>query len=112
MHTILLQASPQPAGGGLMGTMIMFGLVFAIMYFLMIRPQQKKQKEMQELLSNLKVHDTVITTGGIVGKIISFKAEKDLVVLRIDETTNTKIDVQRQAIVGLFGSENKEANQG
>ncbi|GHU92405.1 hypothetical protein FACS1894155_12570 [Bacteroidia bacterium] len=65
---ILLEA---PAGGGMGGYsgIIMIVLLFAVMYFLMIRPQQKKQKEIQKMRENLQVGDRVITSGGIYGKI-------------------------------------------
>jgi preprotein translocase subunit YajC len=68
---ILLQGAPAPQGplGGQSGFLIMIVLFFIIMYFLMIRPQQKKQKEVQKMRDSLKVGDKVITAGGIHGKI-------------------------------------------
>jgi preprotein translocase subunit YajC len=66
--SILLQA-PVGGAGGSMGMIIMMVALFAIMYFFMIRPQQKKQKEVQEMRKNLKVGDPVVTSGGIFGKI-------------------------------------------
>jgi len=63
---ILLQA----AGGGANWSMIiMLVAVFAIMYFMMIRPQQKRQKEIQKMRESMKVGDQVVTAGGIHGKI-------------------------------------------
>ena len=56
-------------GGGNYGFIITMVIIFVIFYFLLIRPQQKKQKEVQELLNNLAYGDTVMTTGGIHGKI-------------------------------------------
>jgi preprotein translocase, YajC subunit len=66
---ILLQA-PAEGGpfGGSMG-LIMIVLLFVIMYFFMIRPQQKRQKEIQKMREGLKVGDKVVTAGGILGKI-------------------------------------------
>ena len=55
-------------GGGYSG-IIMIVLLFAVMYFLMIRPQQKKQKEIQKMREAMKVGDRVVTSGGIYGKI-------------------------------------------
>jgi preprotein translocase subunit YajC len=55
------------AGG--LGIMVPMVLVFAIMYFLMIRPQQKRAKQHQEMVKNVRRGDTVITNGGLVGKI-------------------------------------------
>ena len=67
---ILLQTAPASKGmfGGMEG-MLMIVLLFVIMYFFMIRPQQKKQKEIQKMRESLKVGDAVITAGGIHGKI-------------------------------------------
>jgi len=66
--SILLQA-PAGGGGGMMNMLLMFVVIFVIMYFLMIRPQQKKQKEIMKMREAMKVGDTVITSGGIYGKI-------------------------------------------
>jgi len=65
--SILLEA---PAGnnGGMM-SILMIVMLFVIMYFFMIRPQQKKQKEIQKMREGLKIGDTVVTSGGIYGKI-------------------------------------------
>lgn len=58
------------AGGGAdMSFIIMMVVLFAIFYFLMIRPQQKKQKDLRDMIANLAHGDTVITSGGVIGKI-------------------------------------------
>ncbi len=65
-------AAGTPAAGGpnaMLAQVIPFALMFAVIYFLMIRPQQKKMKEQQNMLSNLKVGDEVLTASGILGKI-------------------------------------------
>ncbi|MDR1763700.1 MAG: preprotein translocase subunit YajC [Dysgonamonadaceae bacterium] len=64
--TILLQASTGNSG---MMSILMLVALFAVMYFFMIRPQQKKQKEVQKMRDALKVGDKVLTAGGIYGKI-------------------------------------------
>lgn len=61
----------QAAGGGLAANIPLIVGLFAIIYFVMIRPQQKQAKEQQDLLTSLKKGDDVITSGGIVGKIFS-----------------------------------------
>ena len=71
---ILLQAS----GTG-MSSLIMFGMIFAVMYFFMIRPQIKKQKKEREYRSALKKGDKVVTIGGIHGKILEV-AESTIVI--------------------------------
>jgi preprotein translocase subunit YajC len=66
-------AFAQAAGAGDTNNMLMsllpFALIFIIMYFLILRPQQKKAKEHNELVKNIRRGDTVITTGGLVGKV-------------------------------------------
>ncbi|MFC1898504.1 preprotein translocase subunit YajC [Candidatus Cloacimonadota bacterium] len=85
-----------------------FILMFGILYLLIIRPQRKRQKETQNMLENLKLNDVVITNGGIIGKIVNVKKEKNIIVLRVDETSNTKIEFQKNAIVGLVQPEEKK----
>lgn len=90
--------SPQGTGGtggaGFLLQMFPFLLMFLILYFLLIRPQQKRQREHQEMLDDLKNGDRVATSGGIIGTISGLKT--DIVVLRIAD--NVKIEVQRSAI--------------
>jgi preprotein translocase subunit YajC len=64
-------AQSLPGGGGdnLLMTMLPFVLIFVVMYFLILRPQQKRVKEHQELIKNLRRGDTVVTSGGLVGKV-------------------------------------------
>ena len=68
--------------------------IFIIFYFLIIRPQQKKQKEHKGMVAGLKKNDEIVTTGGIFGTVINIK-EKTFVV-RVDE--NTKIEIEKNAI--------------
>ena len=67
LNTILLQDAA-PAGGGLQG-IIMIVAIIAIFYFMMVRPQQKRQKEIKKFREGLTVGDRVVTAGGIHGKI-------------------------------------------
>ena len=82
---ILLQA----AGTG-MSSLIMFGMIFAVMYFFMIRPQNKKRKQIIAMREGLKKGDQVITTGGIHGKVVEVK--ETTIVLQIDASTKIKLD--------------------
>ena len=63
-------------GGGGFGTIIMIGLMVAVFYFLMIRPENKRKKEAEQMRSSVKVGDEVTTIGGVVGKVVSVKDEK------------------------------------
>ena len=71
-----------------------FIIVFFIMYMLIIRPQQKKQRKLREQIESLKKGDNVITTGGLIGKISGLK--DDRAVLKIAE--NVKVEVLKEAI--------------
>lgn len=82
--------------------LFMFGLMFAIIYFIMIRPQQKQQKRHQDLLASLKKGDEVILSSGIVGRI--FAIEDRFLTLEIGMADKIKMRVVRQAVQGLMGS--------
>lgn len=71
--------------------------IFIIFYFLLIRPQQKKQVEHQKMLSQLKKNDEVVTAGGIYGVVMNVK--DDTIVLKVDD--NVKIEVQKGSIATL-----------
>ena len=73
-------------------------LMFILVYFLMIRPQRKKQKEQQDMISGLGTGDEILTSGGIIGKVI--RVEEAFVVLEIS-VGNTMI-VQKNAIVSML----------
>jgi len=70
---VITPAFAQGLGGGGSGDLVLqlvpFLLIFVIMYFLIIRPQQRRVKEHQELVRNVRRGDTIVTTGGIVGKV-------------------------------------------
>lgn len=66
---ILLQAAQGGGASGMTSTLIMMLAIFAVFYFFMIRPQQKKQKELQKSREAMKVGDKVVTSGGIHGRI-------------------------------------------
>ena len=86
------------AGSGLMGTVLMFGVMFAVLYFILIRPQQKQQKKHQNLLDNLKKGDEVILASGIIGKI--YLVEDKIVLIEISDKTRLK--VLKQAVQGVI----------
>jgi preprotein translocase subunit YajC len=87
----------QPAPGGGLGQIIFLVLMFAAMYFLMIAPQRKKQKEHAKMLESLTSGDEVVTSGGIYGEITNKK--DDRYVIRIAE--GTKIEVGKAFIHAL-----------
>ena len=64
---------------GLGGTIIYFAMIIAVFYFLLIRPQKKQQKQMQNMLDSMQVNDKVVTIGGIIGKVIKIKEDEVLI---------------------------------
>ncbi|MEW6333340.1 MAG: preprotein translocase subunit YajC [Thermodesulfobacteriota bacterium] len=77
------------AGGGDFSFIIMMGVLFAIFYFLMIRPQQKKQKEIKSMIANLSHGDLVMTSGGIQGKVTGLT--DTIVTLEIADKVKIKV---------------------
>ena len=86
MLTVMLQAQ----GGGDLSFILMMVAIFAIMYFFMIRPQNKKQKEIANFRKNLEVGQSIITAGGIYGKIKEI--EDNSVVVEIASGVKIKVD--------------------
>ena len=96
MITILQAAAGQQGGGWQMW--IMLALIFVVMWFFMIRPQRKQQKELQNFRDSLKRGDKVVTIGGIYGTVCEIK--EGSVLIEVDN--NVKIRVSKQALVKDF----------
>jgi len=90
-------AGGQADAGGGFGAFVPIILMFVIFYFLLIRPQQKKTKEHQEIITNLKKGDRVITSGGIHGQITSL----DETTVNIEIAEKVRIKVTRASLAGL-----------
>jgi len=110
-HMPLLMAAPASgtAGGSstgsMMTTFVTFGLVILIFYFLIIRPQNKKQKETKRMIEALKKGDRVQTIGGVRGTVTSVR--DTIVVIKVDG--NTKIEFSKNAIAAVL--EKKQAKE-
>jgi preprotein translocase subunit YajC len=92
--------SSDGGSGSLVSTVIMFGAIFVIFYFMIIRPQQKRAKQRDKLLSNLEKGDKVVTSGGMHGIIAGI--EDKTVLLAISD--NVKVKVERSAITAVLSS--------
>ena len=101
-YMFITNAYAQSAASGFsldsMGSFLPILLMFVVLYFLMIRPQQKKQKEQRDMLSALSAGDEVLTAGGIVGKIT--KVSENFITLEIAE--GTEIIVQKASVVSML----------
>ena len=90
MFTILQAAQPAQGGGALMW--VMMALIFVVMWFFMIRPQRKQQKELEKFRNELKRGDKVITSGGIYGTVDEVKEKT--VLLKVDGDVKLRVDKQ------------------
>ena len=100
----LLQAAPAAQQGGGLSMWIMLALIFVVMWFFMIRPQRKQQKELENFRNALKNGDKVVTIGGIYGTVCEVK--EDYVLIEVDK--EVKIRVSKQALVKDFTDPNRQ----
>ena len=111
--SILLQAAGTPGlggSGGIFGMIIPFALIILVFYFLIIRPQNKKQKDSQAMIQALKKNDKVVTAGGIRGTVVAVK--DDSIVLRVDD--NVKLEFNKSAVSSVLevqGDSSKSADE-
>jgi preprotein translocase subunit YajC len=101
LHYLLMGTSQgggtgEGGGGGSWISFLMFPAIIAIFYFLIIRPQNKKQKETQKMLAALKKGDRVVTIGGVHGTIQSVKETSQTVIIKVDD--NVKVEFSRSAV--------------
>ena len=100
--TLIAQAqtaapAPGPAGGGI-GFFVPLIFIFVIMYFVMIRPQKKRQQDQQRLISSVKTGDRVVTNAGIHGLIANVK--ETTVIVKVAD--NVKIEMEKSAIASVL----------
>lgn len=98
MFTLFWLQAAAPAANSLMGFLPIL-LIFAIFYFLLFLPMQKQRRNTQKMLSALKNGDVVVTSGGIIGTIVTIDND-DSLVLRV-KPSDIKIQVARSAVTGL-----------
>ena len=94
-------------GANPLGMLMPMLIIFAIFYFMLIRPQQRKEKERQAMINNVKSGDRVLFSGGIIGTVTNVK-DKMLVVKIAD---NTKVEILRSAVNGLLDKGDKPAEE-
>jgi len=86
---VVAQTAPGGGGGSLLGMAVPFILMFVIFYFLLIKPQQKRQREHQEMVKALKAGDKVLTAGGIFGEVV--QVSDKAITVEIAERVRVKI---------------------
>ncbi len=95
--------------GGAFVQLLPFILIFGIFYFLLILPQQRQRRKIQEMLANLKTGDRVLTSGGIYGTIVSFR---DANVVQIQVANQVKLDLARSAVTAVEPAEGSASSRG
>lgn len=94
MVTSALLVQSAPAGPNPLSTVVLFGGLFAIFYFLLIRPQKKQQQAHDQMVANLSKGDEIITVGGIVGLIIHLTEDR----ITIKTAGDTRLEIDRAKI--------------
>ena len=94
MHTTLILF--QGSAGGLLQLLPIL-LIVAVFYFLLIRPQQKRQRQLQETIASLKIGDRVVTTGGVIGIIKTVRATSFLIL----SADKSMLEIARSAVAGV-----------
>lgn len=108
LYQLLLMAPPadgSSGGGSLVSTLIMFGLIFVIFYFMIIRPQQKRAKERDKMLGDVQKGDKVVTSGGLHATVAGME---DKTVL-LDVGNNVKMKFEKSAIANVLRSKEEKA---
>ena len=93
------QATGSGGFGSTFGSLVPLLLIFLIMYFIIIRPQQKKAKEHKLMVGALKRGDQVLTQGGIIGKVSKIKDENEI---EVEISANTKVRIVRSTVVNVI----------
>ncbi len=97
-------AAGQQGDSGMMQMVILIGATLLLLWFLMIRPQQKQESQRQQMLDKLDRNDKVMTVGGILATIYSVDKEKKEVILKVDESNGTKMRFHISAITQVLDS--------
>jgi preprotein translocase subunit YajC len=100
--------APNEPGGGIIQLLIPVFAAIALYYFMILRPERRKQQGAQSRLDSLKKNDRVVTIGGIYGVVVNVNRESDEVTLKIDEATNAKMRVTVGAVARILGEESAD----
>ena len=90
---------------GFLGPIVIIGILF---YFMLIRPEKRKQADVQRMQQELKKNDRVVTIGGIIGVVVNTQQGSEEVTIRVDENTNTRLRVVRSAVSRVLSSDKVE----
>ncbi|HEX3280285.1 MAG TPA: preprotein translocase subunit YajC [Pyrinomonadaceae bacterium] len=100
---MIIELAMFQGGLGALGGLLPMLLIIGVFYVLLIRPQQKRQKELQQTIAQLKTGDRVVTTGGIIGTITTVRDTSFL----IRSADKSILEIARSAVAGIDEEENK-----
>ena len=103
LPVLALLAVPREGGAGTTIFMVQMVLIFAIFYFLMIRPQAKERQKREEMLKTLKKGEEIVTSGGIIGKVVHVDENR----LTVKTGDNTRLTVDRGRVASVLGVKGK-----
>ena len=86
-------------GNPMMQFLPLMVIMFAVMYFLIIRPQKQKEKKRQAMITNVRKQDRIVTAGGVHGVVVSVKENE--VIVRVDDAKDVKIKVDKSALTSV-----------
>jgi len=103
MSMLLLFFQDAAGGGSLIWTLLPFIFIFGIFYFLVIRPQKKQREDLQNMITQLRINDEVVTNGGVIGKIKEIKDTSFI----IQSAEKSFLEIGKSAVVGRKAEESK-----
>jgi preprotein translocase subunit YajC len=110
--SLLLAAENEGAGGGSLSMFLPMILMFVALYFIVIRPGQKRDKMQREmLLKNLKKNDKVLTSAGIIGIVASVSDKEEELTIKVDESSNVRLRILKSAIIRNYSNEEAAKQQ-
>lgn len=108
MNFLFLLQTAAKQGNPMMQFLPLLIIMFAIMYFLIIRPQKQKEKKRLEMISNVRKQDKIVTVGGVHGVVVSVKENEVLV--RVDDAKDVKLRIDKSAITAVTASKDEQEN--
>ena len=97
MNTVLLTANANATGGGIIGMLAIYAVIIGAMWFILIRPQKKQQKQVEEMQNNIKVGDSVLLNSGMYGKVMDIIG--DTLVIEFGLNKSIRIPVLKSTVV-------------
>jgi preprotein translocase subunit YajC len=108
---LLAQGEAQPAQdpNSFLRFMAPMAIIMVLFYFMLIRPQKRKEQELREMVRNVKENDRVVTIGGIYGVVTNVQRDAERVTIRVDETTGAKLKINMSAVARVLTAEEQES---